>query len=122
MESINKMRELANNLLYGNDLDAALRCAGEIEAEIEAEYMRLPTDMDGVPIRVGDKIVIPNGDKRTVQFIAPNCVLPSSPITYYMAVGCRHRALDDVLDDYKHGDMTQEGAIAEIRELMGGDA
>lgn len=63
----------------------------------------LPVDADGVPIHVGDEIIIPIGEKRTVQFIAPNAVLPTSTITFWRADGCTHYhapTVEDVLYTY----------------------
>lgn len=101
----------------------------EIEAEIEADYIKLPVDADGVPLEIGDELkcqdksVLLNSliwDGKTWH--ASETIVSSG---WYPSRLCEHvkpRTLEDVLNDYKHGDMTQEGAIAEIRELMGGDA
>lgn len=102
MKSIDKLREC---LICGTDgtnvryFDTA-EIADEIEAEIAEKYMLLPVDAEGVPIHVGDEIIIPIGEKRTVQFIAPNAVLPTSTITFWRADGCTHYhapTVEDVL-------------------------
>ena len=49
MESIEKLREFAEIRLDGWAKLDALKCADEIEAEIERDYMKLPVDADGVP-------------------------------------------------------------------------
>ena len=40
----------------GTDLCELDGIADEIEAEIEREWMRVPCDADGVPIRMGDAV------------------------------------------------------------------
>lgn len=37
--------------------------------DIEREYVELPKDADGVPIKPGDKVLTPGGDTVTVKFV-----------------------------------------------------
>lgn len=73
MDSVDKLREHLADCTQqaGTDAhrfdtywitkDAADAMIDEIEAEIERDYMRLPVDADGVPIRVGDLLKEPPG-------------------------------------------------------------
>ena len=146
MKSIEKLREWANSgKLYDDTKRFVLHFADEIEAEIAESYMELPKDAEGLPIHVGDRITLPRGEETTVQFVAPDCVLPASPVSYYMAVGCRHvkpRTLEDVIYDIAIKSVQVERYIegvpvldvdkgqlrdelelheGEIRELLGAD-
>ena len=62
IKALEKLRTAARNMAKGRNLENHEECnllliiADEIEAEIEREWMRLPVDADGVPIRVGDKL------------------------------------------------------------------
>lgn len=53
MESIEELRKYAKAV----EKPYLEICADEIEAEIEAKYLLLPVDADGVPIKPGDAIV-----------------------------------------------------------------
>lgn len=104
MESIDKLREWAQNDNTLIPCNKVRELADEIEREIAERYMLLPVDADGVPIRVGDEVVMNVDNKKTsVQFVAPNCFMQTSPVVYHMGAGCRHvkpRTLEDVLKDY----------------------
>ncbi|MBQ9020576.1 MAG: hypothetical protein IJ113_00975 [Eggerthellaceae bacterium] len=105
--------------------------SNEIEAEIEREWMRLPVDADGVPIRVGDTMT--DGVKRRVVLAVSADSWQGDDSYYgYSPTSFRHvkpRTVEDVLaefaGDVRNGkwslDMEQRYAD-EIRELMGGDA
>lgn len=66
--------------------------------EIEAAYMKLPVDADGVPIRVGDEIEYPNGRRDVVRFITINDNLPTFNESGWIASKCRHVKPDTVED------------------------
>lgn len=66
MESIDKLRD--SIVVYAADCDKGwmLSLTDEIEAEIAANYLELPVDVDGVPIHVGDSVV------RAEELFRPN--------------------------------------------------
>jgi hypothetical protein len=125
MKSIDKLREWSCH----TDLH---EIADEIEAEIAANYLELPKDADGVPIRVGDVIVKKSGDTFTVRSVAPESFHAGGMDIIASAV--RHhvkpRTLEDVIEgaiNAAFGNEAPFSAIAkkaadEIRELLGGDA
>jgi len=55
LESIEKLRDEIKHHLIGCE-QTWYALADEIEREIERDFMRLPVDSEGVPIRVGDKM------------------------------------------------------------------
>ena len=42
--------------VFDDDAVLVARACDEIERELEREYVRLPVDADGVPVRIGDKL------------------------------------------------------------------
>ena len=104
MESIDKLREWAQNDNTLIPCNKVREIADEIEREIAERYMLLPVDADGVPIHVGDEVVMNVDNKKTsVQFVAPNCFMQTSPVVYHMGAGCRHvkhRTIEDVLQEF----------------------
>lgn len=82
-------------------------CLCRFADEIEAAYMKLPVDADGVPIRVGDEIEYPNGRRDVVRFITINDDLPTFNGDWWTASKCRHVKPDTV-----------EGIIAEVYHLV----
>ena len=103
--------------------------ADEIEAEIERDYMRLPVDADGVPIRVGDKLMTDNEDSSLYgrelfvtavsEHHIPYQILPYEGDGHYRT-GClaniRHvkpRTLEDVLREM----LDREGDGIGLREF-----
>lgn len=112
--------------------------ADEIEAEIERDYMRLPVDADGVPIHVWDVLDPPKDCEEYGRLMVTELTydgedwyfkgeIPASftgQAGYFNVIGFTHakpRTLEDVLRDYKHGELTIEGTLSEIRELLGSD-
>lgn len=138
IKAVGKLREQAEReplaLTYIlNDI------ADEIEAEITANYMRLPVDADGVPIHVGDAITLPNGSRDKVCFITIREHDTVFNERGWVPSQCTHvkpRTLEDVLnefgiaaarelnaDPYGYGisDKTIAKCVSEIRELLGGE-
>lgn len=134
MDLIDKLCERISNSTFSlNAMDDLFGLIEEIEAEIGRDYIKLPVDADGVPIHVGDRVDW-HGDAITIDWIEydstgecyvgkgaedgkiPDALAPNE---------CRHvkqRTIEDVLRDFRHGDLTIEGAADELRELLGGDA
>lgn len=109
MKSIEKLRKKISTFSTTKQREAMMsEIVDEIETEIAEGYMRLPRDVDGEPINVGDRITLPRGEETTVQFVAPDCVLPASPVSYYMAVGCRRVKTDPLKE------LLSEAALAII--------
>lgn len=119
----------------------------ELEAEIADNYMRLPCDADGVPIRVGDTVAEkpfrPKSGEKPAEVV---CMLLNSDGWaigdcdprghWYGSLQLEHvkpRTLEDVLNDfgrkfaenyhYPNADGLVDKTADEIRELMkeGGD-
>lgn len=114
--------------------DASLRQLRSIEREIAERYMELPTDADGVPIKVGDECWDNDTAERfEVSSIEWNGVCWSAwsvPDTRHIANKVLHhkpRTLEDVLKDMltekDETDLCSMGLISkyadEIRELLG---
>lgn len=148
MESIEKLRdELRICETTGSRPTIAFvaQCADEIEAEIAANYLELPADADGVPIRVGD--VVEFGESRNqgiVKALNGHMVIAmhvDDDYTNYAKYGllwnadaCRHvnpRTVEDVLRDvwkealdyaksdiWRNPDEVFAERADEIRELM----
>ena len=101
MESIDELRKMDDDELvalgngqYGRDYRHG-RIADEIEREIAERYMELPVDSDGVPIRVGDKLILDNG-------YHPPMEVEVQPLTTYQPSCYRHvkpRTIEDVLTE-----------------------
>jgi len=64
MKAIDELREYASECCpeYEPYDSRMMRIADEIEAEVSANYIELPKDADGVPIRMGDEME--NGEYR----------------------------------------------------------
>ena len=98
LEQLHKEIETLNNIT-DTDVGELERIAEAIEREIEEYYMELPTDEDGVPIHIGDKLSY--GDKE-IEAKA----LTSTQVFYYqepegvlMRIGRLHvRHYDPVKD------------------------
>lgn len=135
MDSVDKLREWANDRLDGYAHADAMSLANEIEREIAERYMELPVDADGVPIRVGDLIEFGKKGERlevthfgwtkfgdpTIAYRRPNGTIDCSCI----GSECRHvkpRTLEDVLMDAGVSCAAISDVAAEIRELLGCDA
>lgn len=142
METVDKLRGYCDKLRNVDDncVSAeyvAERCAidvrrlaDEIEREIAERYMELPVDMDGVPIRVGDRVCSPNagGGEYDVFAIACNHWVDIDGFKHNPA-GTLHvkpRTVEDVLTDLAED--VERGCpplnavakyIGELRELMG---
>lgn len=138
MESVDKLREWANDRLDGYAHADAMRLADEIEREIAERYMPLPLDADGVPIRIEDKIWYCGIEfdvfAVTGEVVFRKCDFRNGRylVEAYDHSDVRHvkpRTLEDVLADFaaevEQDNNTIETArkyADEIRELMGGDA
>ena len=77
MRSMDELREEIRILKQNHiDTDELTRIAEAIEREIDSDYMRLPRDKGGVPIRVGDDMAFdrPSGTqvRRRVKYVSPN--------------------------------------------------
>lgn len=138
IKALDKLRHHYNVAGYA-DLQ---KCCDEIEAEIAANYMRLPRDADDVPIHIGDKLIkngIVIGSVTAVGFNGEYrvWVLPNGKnvSVSFLVEGTKHvkpRMLEDVLIDAMQfgfsshaGDNVMEKArefADEIRKLLlGGD-
>ena len=151
MKSINKLREAATYNPSFSDNATIIVCnyLSEIEAEITDNYMELPVDADGVPIRVGDDLECnANGYEGTFTVFAIGnisvvgnhnieWIMDNPSKWFHVASFCHHvkpRTLEDVLmecaqafviDDIEW-DVNANIEIVdryadEIRELLGGD-
>lgn len=119
----------------------ALQKADEIQAEVERDYMRLPVDSDGVPIRIGDLLDAPEGEEYGVVEVVELTFdgedwyfkgeVPLSFMGlagYFNTAGWRHyrkpRTVEDVLremismTDQPLCEEDIQAFAAEIRELM----
>lgn len=110
----------------------------EIESEIERDYMPVPVDADGIPIRVGDVVEANDwSSKRTVDSFAVVCRDAEGYRVWHGANELRHvkpRTLEDVLKELASdvrkewinkapiAEHTYTEYAAEILELLGGDA
>lgn len=155
MESVDKLREACKGHMYtGCDDIPHLICdafgighrpynwgsvlipvCDAIEAEIEHDYMRLPVDADGVPIRPGDKLIAYN-ERFDVEGIGDGIVIYRNEddelgelFNPAATVHVKPRTLEDVLADFAADVENDRNTIEtarkyadEIRELLGGDA
>ena len=138
MGNVDKLREkiqLDVNNPWSDLKGDLLSLVDEIEEEIERDYMKLPVDADGVPIRVSDEVLNKNKptDIYKVTSIADNGYLRIYRDTARIhSSQCRlvkPRTLEDVLAEFaaevEQDNNTIETArkyANEIRELLGGDA
>lgn len=73
-----------------------------IECEIAERYMLLPMDADGVPIRVGSKVVCSDGITRTVMAVTDDGACLDT-IEHYGRLRLhvvKPRTIEDVLTDF----------------------
>lgn len=130
IEAIKKLRQYAPNSVPGVRSELLL-IADEIQAEIDARYMELPVDADGVPIHVGDMVNARDWrETRKVSEIAVVCETSDGCRFWHMPNNLYHctrtveDVLMDVLRDSTHPDMGNSDIIekyaAELR--MAGDA
>lgn len=129
VNSVDKLREYAacNCRVKGwkDDLKAF---ADGIEAEVESEYMKLPVDADGVPIRPGDKLIGYN-ERFDVEGVGDGIVIFRAEddelgelFNPAATIHVKPRTLEDVLMDAGVSIAAISDVAAEIRELLGGDA
>lgn len=116
MESIEKLREALKGCIteagvvdkfdtYWITASACDEYIDEIEAEIAERYMELPLDADGVPIRIGDAITLPNGQRDRIRFFCINANGARLNERGWVPSACRHvkpRTVEDVLEDFAH--------------------
>lgn len=107
LESLEKLRDFRHYL----STNEAAHIADEIQAEIDAKYMLLPLDADGVPIHVGEEMAC-HGDVFKVCAVARAKIhrwvtvkLGETQTTYsYDPLECTHykpRTVEDVLIEYR---------------------
>lgn len=116
MESIEKLHELNTfgTVKVDSDLVATKmpmvaatkeeinEIADEIEAEIESRYMLLPCDADGVPIHVGDEVMLDSWSKPRFVFGIARIYWVDEDGTAFHAKNTHHfktRTVEDVLRD-----------------------
>lgn len=138
LDSLDKLREFRNTPDFGYWADEITELADGIEREVAERYMPLPVDADGVPIRDGDKVKIPNagGGEYGVFAVARDYWVDVDGFTHkpMQTVHAKPRTLEDVLSDvwkealdYAKSDMWRSPdevfseRANEIRELMGRD-
>ena len=132
MKSIDKLYQFLEDQ-FGSDRFAihsygyaqGVAIAKLIEEEIERDYMRLPVDADGVPIRIGDVLDPPKGSEEYGRLMVTELTydgedwyfkgeIPASftgQAGYFNVIGFAHvksRTLEDVLNEF---------GIAAAREL-----
>ena len=93
LRSVAAKSECANGRcekLYRGDLE---RIADRIDAAME-DYIELPKDADGVPIRIGDKMLLLNGESVEVYAIGVGLFMAWNPddrhFDAYLASKCHH--------------------------------
>jgi len=72
---------------------------GDLQAKLDAEYIKLPVDADGVPIHIGDNVRLnPSGGIFTVRGVGVNTA--GNPVMWGVRESntqtTRHRIDDDV--------------------------
>ena len=90
---------------------------GNIEAEIAANYLELPKDADGVPIRVGDAIMLPNGNRDDVRFITIRKYDTVLNERGWVPSQCTHvkpRTLEDVIEGAINTAFGNEASVSDI--------
>jgi len=104
-----ELREYAIQAVHRDDYMAGLsydldRIADRIDEECERDLMALPRDMDGVPIHIGDVMVVGKGVEVTVDAVCEDgfyyhdsmvWMMPSS-----MARHLRMPSAEDILVDF----------------------
>lgn len=84
MSITDELREFVESHLYlgaialGGWKEAALDMIDRIDAELE-DYIELPKDADGVPIRIGDKMLLLNGRNIVVDAIGSGLFVVWNP-------------------------------------------
>lgn len=110
--------------------------ADEIEREVSERFMELPVDMDGVPIRPGDTVVV-DGEEIVVSTVERRCWVDAQGYIY-SPKGTSHikpRTIEDVLREFAaeyhnaasspntfDSDGMIERCADELRGMMAGDA
>lgn len=147
MESIDKLRKKDGEMLIplGNGQyvpdHSHNDIADEIEQEIAERYLELPTDADGVPIKVGDECCSTvTGEEFSVTSLERTNVgwwvwyEPSKNLAVEYVAHVKPRTLEDVLNELVEAvryervcdKLLSETSIddfaAEIREILGVDA
>ena len=129
IKALEKLRKYADDVCSKRDQRELRQYIDELESEVNDNYMRLPVDADGVPIRVGDSVNMEDSDKEfTVQLVGDICfrgqLLGTGAMETHYSRCCCHvkpRTLEDILQDV-WGDVIEiDDAAAEIRELLGVD-
>ena len=96
---------VANTSLSKRSIDYLADTYDQIQAEVDANYMRLPVDADGEPIRVGDSVKMKYTDKVfTVQLVGDICfrgqLLGTGTMEIHYSRSCNRvkpRTVEDVL-------------------------
>ena len=145
LTALEKLRTAARNMARGRNLETHEECnlllviADEIDGEIAERFMELPVDADGVSIKLGDKVVIPQcyeGIVVSIEVGDMETLIGVDGHDGYLRYGnsdirhVRPRAVEDVLSEFASRvlnsghqwgldapDVVPEYA-AEIRELM----
>ena len=127
---MNALEKLYDELgVCGCDPDECLGCdvprkVREGLQAVEREYMELPKDVDGVPIRVGDSLVHADGWPVEPEAVDAHGVIAWDGRDFVHVGGdeCRHvkqRTLFDVLSEVENGELSICAAEREVRELTG---
>ena len=128
IKSLEKLRKLKGDVVdyrWGVDFDRAI---DELVAEIEREWMRVPVDADGVPIRPREEVSTGMGDNGPIghlEYWYPNhwvAVIEYKPgqFTRYDPAAIRHikpRTLEDVLRECVMQSMTVDRVVDGIPVL-----
>ena len=139
LEALEKLRWFIDDqfVVSGQAYLYGMAIVGSIQNEIDANYMRLPVDADGMSIHVGDSVNMEDSDKEfTVHLVGDTCfrgqLLGTGAMETHYSRCCRHvkpRTLEDVLADFaadvendRNNIETARKYADEIRELLGGDA
>lgn len=108
LESIEKLREYVGKELYEKerighgDYSHLYVLIEDVKREIAERYMLLPMDADGVPIRVGSKVVCSDGVTRTVMAVTDDGACLDT-IEHYGRLRLhvvKPRTIEDVLRDF----------------------
>ena len=134
MSELASVEELRNFYMKGctcSDPHTVITCgvprkvreiADEIEREVSKRFMELPVDMNGVPIRPGDTVVV-DGEEIVVSSVERRCWVDAQGYIY-SPKGTSHvrlRTVEDVLFDYEDHILTLKEAAAELRGMMEAD-
>ena len=103
MSITDDLREYAGKAIERPDYMGGLtfdlrRIADRIDAALEEGYIELPKDADGVPIRIGDKMLLLNGRTAEVYAIGVGLFMVWNPedrhFDAYLANACHHAQPD----------------------------